>query len=450
MAGLVFLVGAHLAFLALVGVAFVYLLLEPRKLPQVAFSLLAIGVSVMPVVYGDSDYGGPSPTQFWYWALGLLVPAAAACFGLLLQGRSVVALRSLPRPILRPTVALVVVALLSLLYGLVRGGVQITDSVRQMSGMGMFLLFGALTFRMNLSRKESVRVFRTVESIAFVYCIVYLVRYVPAMLSSGDFEMERSPLLYFAGLFAAVSAARLLFNRPANCSRDAVRGAIFLLCSVLSGSRAVVLTLLFTVGLMFVYRHPSLSKKLAAAAAFGVLLLFCLSLGPLPAANSEGSVLNQISTRFVASPTADSSFLARVAEMDSIFQVVRQNPVLGLGMGARFVWVDPFQGEVETAFVDNGIGYLLLKMGLLGLCVFGWWSFTVLRGGFLIWKAERQYCGFAEVVCLVFYLSFLAFGPSFFQFSMSFWIGVVVGLIYSEIRRAWVAARTGETLLATV
>jgi hypothetical protein len=215
---------------------------------------------------------------------------------------------------------------------------------------------------------------------------------------------------------------------------EMIRTFILISAAVFSGSRAVAICLLLSVAVFFYIRFPSFSRKIIAVA---VLAGIVFVLNPAKKDNAPGkanTAAQEIVYRYAASPTEDTSSLARVAEMVSIAGIVARRPILGLGMGARFVWRDPTLGEVETAFVDNGLGYLLLKMGCLGLVIFIWWAFALTRRVAKLWRQMDAQEWLTILVGLVFYLAFLPFGPSFFQFTYSFWIGMVIGFFYSAVK----------------
>lgn len=426
--------GPELAYGIVIVPVSAYLICEPKRWPEISFLLFTLGVAAMPVVYGESDYGGPSPKQFWYWAAGLAAPAVFASVGIALRAKQDSLWKTLPRVLFWPALMMVLTALVSLVYGIARGGAQVTDSLRQGSGIAFLFLYLVLAFKLNLKREQIGRVLRAMDIIVVLYSVFYLSRYVPMIAHTGDLVRERSPVLYFAGLFAAVSLIRMLFFPIKHLSWDMFRLAILIAAAVLSGSRAVAISMLFTVAVFLYMRFPSFSRKVIGVAVLaGIVFL----LNPAKKDNrpdKANSAAQEIVYRYAASPIEDTSSLARVAEMVSIAGIIVQKPILGLGMGARFVWIDPLVGEVETAFVDNGVGYLLLKMGGLGLIVFTWWGVTLTRKMAQLWRETRHWEWLALLVSLVFYLSFLPFGPSFFQFSYSFWIGMGMGFFYCAVK----------------
>jgi len=430
------LLGVELAFVILVVPFSLYLIAAPRQWPQVSFLLFALGVALLPVPYAESDYGGKTPAEFWYWALALTMPAACASVGVYLQPKRESFWNSLPRDIVLPTLALALTAIASILYGIGRGGSQIVDCLRQGSGLVVFSLYLILTFKLNLSERELEKLFCTVRDIVILYCISYLLRYLPEILKTRDFVRERSPLLFFAGLFGALTFAWMLFFREKRKLTELAYLFGFFAASILSGSRSVVISFLVTIVIFFCARYPSFSRKMIAIGLVAGVLLLRNPLRLDTTSEEVSSPAEQIVYRFLTSPTADSSYLGRVSQMLSIFRVVADHPFLGLGMGARLAWIDPFEGEVETATVDTGIGYLLLKTGLVGLGMFVWWSFALTRRSIKLWRETNTQGWLFVLVCLVFYLAFLPFGTSFFQFSYSFWIGSVTGFLLLKVRSA--------------
>jgi O-antigen ligase len=138
-----------------------------------------------------------------------------------------------------------------------------------------------------------------------------------------------------------------------------------------------------------------------------------------------------VSARYIVPPEEDLSYRSRVNEMKAIDEQLRASPILGSGMGASYVFFDPSLGKyMRTTFVDSGIGYLLLKFGLLGTAVFGVWAFVFVRRAIQICSRRPSTDAYAVLTILVFYLAFLLFGPSFFQFLGSWWAGAAVGYIF--------------------
>lgn len=428
------LLGVEVGFIILVVSFSCYLIFEPRQWPQVSFLLFTLGIALLPVPYGESEYGGQSPPEFRYWAVALSAPAVCAWIGVYLQPKRESFWNLLPRDVLFPTLALALTAVASILFGIGRGGAQVADCLRQASGLVIFSVYLILAFKLNFSGNDAAKIFGTFRNIVLLYCVFYALRYLPEIVRTRDFVRERSPLLFFAGLFAAVSIVRMLFFRSSRNLTEFVYAAIFAAASILSGSRSVVISIFATAAIFFYVRYPSLSRKMAAIALLGLLLLVRNPLSLDATSEESSSPVEQIVYRFLTSPTTDSSYLGRVSEMVSIFRVVADNPVLGLGMGGRLVWIDPFEGEVESAAVDTGIGYLLLKAGLVGLAVFSWWCFILIRRAVRLWKDTGRQEWLFVLVSLVFYCAFLPFGTSFFQFSYSFWIGCVVGFLFWNIR----------------
>jgi len=130
--------------------------------------------------------------------------------------------------------------------------------------------------------------------------------------------------------------------------------------------------------------------------------------------------------RFVTAPDEDASFLGRVAEMQAVAEAVQRNPVLGSGTLASYTFFDPLFGLRETPFVVNGVGYLLMKTGLLGTAIFSLLVMAWLR---LLWSLRKltRADSLAPIVTLLFYLAFLPFGSGFFDLKYSWLIGIMCG-----------------------
>jgi hypothetical protein len=131
----------------------------------------------------------------------------------------------------------------------------------------------------------------------------------------------------------------------------------------------------------------------------------------------------------------DLSYAGRMAEMQSILAIVKQHPVLGGGMGSEVSYYDPAFPHVfgTVAYVDNGWGFILLKMGLTGLFVFVAMLWSFLRFAARGWPSDVPVHMQRVRGCLLGLLLFglLGFtgGPTFFQFLTSGFMGTSLGAL---------------------
>ncbi len=427
-----------IVYLAALGWSSFRALRRPVEGLWLLFVAFAVAVMSVSLDY-TGEFGGDAPKAYLYWGLSISCVGSAMCLGSLLKPRRFHGER---RSIVLgwPFLMFLGVVLLVVGYGYVQGnGVGII--VRQGSGLVFLFLFIFLGYRVRPSSRELSVSFQNIETVLVAYAGVYLVQEVYVNLAlrfdlpDGDFFRQRSPILFFCGMFAALELGRALFRamsslRPGNWLRVSLLSA----AAILSGSRSIVASMLLTMLLLAVLRyarHPLRIALLLAGLALG-LTSFNYQ-GLLSQAETQSPLLQHIADRYLVSPDQDPSFLERSSQMNAVWDGLKSEPLIGKGIGASLLWFNPYTREYEeTAFVDSGVGYLLLKMGLLGLCTFLLFLLSLLRQSWLYWKSTHHEIFLLLLGMLIYYSAYLPFGPSFFQFLTSFWVGIVIGCLYLQ------------------
>jgi O-antigen ligase len=73
-------------------------------------------------------------------------------------------------------------------------------------------------------------------------------------------------------------------------------------------------------------------------------------------------------SRFTLLKGRDISFIQRVIETEAILKQIKENPILGWGLGAKFRIYDIFyETHILNSYAHNGYLYLWYKIGILGL-----------------------------------------------------------------------------------
>lgn len=436
-----FAVIAYSCFLVLV---FVYVLRRPHEGAWCVVLTLAVAASVFPWDF-VSEFGGDAPESFWYWGVGLIAVGAAmtvvyAWRSLVSGVRSQERIRRDSRSARRLKWAVCLFALIVVLASL--HGFRLGNSpaviVRQGTGLILLFLFVFLGARFSGVYGNSIRTFERARLVVLAYSLIYLVRHVllnlqlQTTLPMGDFVRERSPILFFAGLFAALSVWETLFGYRPISIKHVATALVLILTGLFSGSRAIIAATVITivVGLLIKYRKKPVRILVWSTAA---VLVVAANPFQLILSLSEGrGFMEHMVQRFVVSPLEDSSFVQRASQMISVGEVIGSSPILGNGVGGSITWFEPYTlTTVETAFVDNGIGYLLLKMGLSGTMVFAYLSWLFWRTGYRLLVQHSMALAIPLTASLVYYTAYLPFGPSFFQFFNSPWIGLVLGYLIS-------------------
>jgi hypothetical protein len=169
--------------------------------------------------------------------------------------------------------------------------------------------------------------------------------------------------------------------------------------------------------------HPKIRLRVGL---LGMVVILALVFGPSLISASQGSLLDYVTNRFLTISTGDTSLLAHASQWVAVADAVRGSPLLGKGPFASYEFLDPLFGWKETTYLDSGLGYLLMKAGLLGTCVFVWFALGWLR---VVQGLRRAFpvLGVPFLAVFLFYSVFLIFGPSFFEFQHAWFIGLVVG-----------------------
>jgi hypothetical protein len=401
----------------------------------VGFSLLAATAQMYPV---QIDEGGTSlQGAFRPYILVVVVVA-----GSLVVGQWFKPERGYSRHRWRRTsvsgsiVAFVSVQILALARGyftIVRAP-GLLDVLRECSGWITFLVFMLLGYRLSTSANQIQRTFARFRLVALAYSIFFVLKFVYLSLASGadqtaaGFGYSQRDVAFFSGLALVILIAEALTLEVISDWRGSWSAALALLLAVLfSGSRSVLVGVLIVASLFVFVWHSKIRLRIGLLGMAGILVvLFGLSFVLPSQQDSQGSLLSYVANRFLTASTEDTSLLARASEMTAVADAVRANPLLGKGPLASYSFFDPLFGWKDTTFVDSGIGYLLMKTGLLGMGIFIWFSVRWLKMAQGL-RRSLPAPTVALLACFVYYLVLLNFGPSFFEFQHSWLIGLVAG-----------------------
>jgi len=133
---------------------------------------------------------------------------------------------------------------------------------------------------------------------------------------------------------------------------------------------------------------------LAFAGSIGLMVMLIdrrLFLAFLAAAVLAAAFVPQISSRFGHLFSAEyiekSSNDGRIARWLNAYDLMRHEPVLGMGLGRYGGAVG--QRNFGTIYVDSYYFKTLAEMGLLGLTVYLWLMAALFRSGFRVWRSQR-------------------------------------------------------------
>jgi hypothetical protein len=385
-------------------------------------------------------------------AVGLALIAMGLGVAWLSDARWRVAIRknAVVRRFDRAMFAMLGVSLIATVYGMARGN-EWSLVARQL--FGCLLLPGYYLFaRMSFRGTEDIRRWLTWASVAVTAGAAwYTVKLTFLSFSEGAYSREQSPLTFFAGAIGALLFVKLLSEQQ--WKKRIVMGASLLLCVLailLMGARFVAGSLAGTALILLILRQRNHRLLMGLATLALVAMAVGFALSRLPELIEQGGLPGEIAGRF--SPLnigEDLSYAGRMAEMQSILAIVGQHPMFGDGMGSEVNYYAPESPGVfgTAAYVDNGWGFILLKMGLTGLFVFValLWSFlrVAARDGPSDVPVHMQRVRGCLLALLLFGLLSFTGGPTFFQFLTSGFMGTSLGALAAL---AGLASRTPSLL----
>lgn len=320
----------------------------------------------------------PIPIVSSLWDEGLLV---------LLLG--IVVLRMLDEqrrlPSVRtPLIAFTVLGVAMFVFDMARFGVNIEG----FRAVYQYILAFVIGFYILDEEREAMQLFRLFVIIGGLIGLHGVYQYiigveVPASwidasetVRTRSYSIVQSPnvLGSYMALTAPIAAGLALTDRGRRRWLWAVLAVIMLAALVFTGSRGA---------------------WLAFGGAIGLALLFLnrkLFIGFLIAAVLSSIFVPQISSRFAAlfNPEylAKSSENGRIQRWIGAYDQMRSNPIFGTGLGH-------YGGAVAdrhfgTIYVDSYYFKTLAEMGLLGLGVYLWLMYMLLRNTFDIWKGSAR------------------------------------------------------------
>jgi len=418
-----------------ITLAGLYLIRRPSEALWVGFLLLAIASQLYPVQVDELGTSVQGTYRVYILAVGVV--AASTFVGL--SSRSTAAQRRiLPqcRTVRYRIVVLATLFLLALAYCYFTSAAtpQFSDVLRDCSGLITLLVFIFLGFVLSPSLEEIGRSFARLclcvlaYSAYFVLKFLYLSRVSGTDQTTAIFSYSQRDLMFFSGLVFVVLVAQVLSSEIGlTWLQTSLNASMLLLATLFSGSRSVlVCELLVSLLFIFVWRSKIQVRSGLLAATTVLALFFGLSSRLPSQLSSQGGVLGYVSSRYLMASGDDTSLLARASEMGAVADAIREHPLFGRGPLASYSFFDPLFGWKETTFLDTGLGYLLMKTGIGGTAIFFWFAIGWLRMAGDLRKVFPTLT-VASLASFIFYVVFMPFGPSFFEFQHSWLIGLVIG-----------------------
>jgi hypothetical protein len=404
--------------------------------PRTALWLATLFMTCLFVFFQrEAPLGEEVPEEFFYWGTGIALITAGLSIATLFSRQVdwAITRRRLTTPPSLAMLALLFVILSATVYGLFVGN-QVFAVIRQLFGCLLLPVYFFLALALFRTPGDVDRWLAHVSWVVALGSAWYVVKLGHVSFMRGGYYREQSPLSSYAGAVALMACAMLIARRRIGVRLQALAQlALCVFAIVLMGSRSAVGSVL-AAGIAI--------TLLAMGRRRVILVVLLVSLLPLAAGlapylmtrllDSRG-LAGDVAGRFIFTLSEDQSYQGRVVQTQVVLDMVNKQPVLGAGMGSENSFVMPGEGRVKVASVDNGWGYLLLKMGYVGLAVFLALVLALLKTGLSGLAGVRSAMLRADSLAVVgaFLYALVSFlsGPIFFHFSVAPFFATVLGAL---------------------
>ncbi|MBZ5695587.1 MAG: O-antigen ligase family protein [Acidobacteriia bacterium] len=394
--------------------------------------------------------GDELPEEFFYWGAGLALITAGLCAATLFS-RDFDWAAARKRVGALPGIAMFVM-LFVILAGAVNGlflGNGLFPVTRQLFGCVLLPVYFFLGITQLRAAADVNRWLRRVNWAVALGSLWYAQKLSFASAALGYYYREQSPLVGYAGAVGVIACTQLLEERRVWPWLQALaQWAVCVLAILLMGNRAALAGMVAGVGLVVLV---AFRRSGIVALAVAALLISGVFAGGTYFGNQmieKRGLTGDIARRFFITVSEDRSFQGRMAQMDYVIREFKRKPVLGAGMGSVSVFLAPGDfGRTRVTSVDNGWGYLMFKMGSLGLIAFVALMALFFRAslqGLLRMQAGRLRSDSMALLGVLFYgLTVFWSGPSFFHFTSAAFFGILLAgiVVLAEARRSPVSAQ---------
>lgn len=370
--------------------------------------LYLFGASIL-LPYSSRFDSTVESSEMYYWAIGLLIVTTGA-----------VARLGLRRVLTVPLSAKVflAVAFAAAVYGETHGAAT-SYVLRQLYGALLLIVY----FRIARNAGNQDLLQRRFQTFGVLCACCFFAYYISVFHIYG-FHKEMG----FSGTQACLLAI-FLFITGLERKRYAwvLGGFVLFLVPILLYQRGDVLTFVMALPAALALKLRSIRLRLLCYAA--IVLVALTATVPL-VAQYVGEQLAKVPVISEALPQglfAADTLTDRTVQLAAAVSTVQAHPLLGSGLGSFLGFESLALGYEETGYVDSGWGYLLQKMGFLGLAAFVWFLVTIMRG------VSRE--ALALSACLLAVTLVRMFSqPVFFHFTTAPFVGTFAGLLYANRR----------------
>jgi len=415
-------------------------LTNPRSALWLGSAVLMVAFVVFPSTPPDTLVGTAPPTEYYFWAVASVLSALG--LGIALLFRPIAGRRQFTRRLRSSeSVAMALMFLVCVasgVYGQLLGnGTSLV--LRQFYGTLLFFMTYLCTLYFLPSMKDVAWVLNRLKTAAVLTGLAYSVwliilnRKWLGVIGEESYYRVATPLAHYSGVFMVVAFAQLTTSgRPRRKSRFLVEFLIFAVTLALFGARASTLVAIASILLLVSLRLWKSSGLVWLRDLSLFLLLAIVSVLLLQTASPGSDFVRAVAQRFLAPWEMDASYEGRLAQWSAIVESVKDHPLLGVGLGGSLTFYFPYVRQIMTwNYIDNGWGFVLHKMGLLGLgaLLFMLARFVITSKKLL--RSGRRLPDPSLLYSLVgaFAYSVLAMfgGPSFFHFLSAGVSGILLG-----------------------
>lgn len=307
-------------------------------------------------------------------------------------------------------------------------GFSIQNVAKQFFGCALLCGYFLFALRFAPKRGDMERIITRIVYVAVLCSLIYTAMYL-SLFSEKNFSIHLTAIVVYDGGLFVLLVPRVWQKGRTRIDRTMIVALFLFAIPVLAQLKRVVGACLICALLAWGLRSISRRKRYLYAAASFLFLALALTTG----------LLNPIGSWF--SKYADSDYLipedvqnhfsvvTRVAEFTQVMDSLNGTPILGNGLGSTISWYDPFARvywDQETT--DNGLLYLLVKMGIVGTLAFVWFIYplaTTALGNRLLGLH------LALFLLFIFHLLQMLADVTFFYFLTAGWVGTTCAFLYN-------------------
>jgi len=444
--------GIEAATLTIAALIALWAFAEPRAALWLATAFM---VYLFVFFQREAPLGEELPEEFFYWGTGLALITAGLVAASLFSPQIDwgVARRRFVAPASLAMIGLLAAILVASAYGLLVGNEPFAVA-RQFFGCVLLPVYYFLALVLFRSAADAGIWLRRVS-----WCVVLGSLWYASKLSfvsavRGFYYREQSALVTYAGAVVVVALCGFAEKRWLAAIRSHFQFAACLLAILFMGARAVLAGVIAAAALLILV---AAYRRGLAAIAVAALLLSGAVAGGTYAGNfliERPGRAGDVARRFFITLSKDQSYQGRMAQMGYVVDEFERHPVLGAGMGSVTAFLAPVEGRVRVTSVDNGWGYVMLKMGAVGLVTFSLAMALLfreaLRGLAAAGRGRLRSDSLALLGLLAYSLVTFWGGPLFFHFTEVACFGVALGgiVVLAEARRSLAGAPSGDSLPA--